>query len=110
MNQIITGMMIVTPTTMPSWYRVPNQPTPEPTAPAPREWVNRDDVVWCLTIEYRKPSLGDAGVIGTYKTHERAKEALEEYAGRKLTREERSDGAVYGPDETLEIVEQELEG
>lgn len=78
-------------------------------SPPKRKWVNRKGLVWCLTIEYRKPSLGDAGVLGTYRTHQRAKEALAEHVERKLTKQELSDGAVYGCDETVEIVEQELD-
>lgn len=58
-----------------------SEPSPYMEAPpAPRVWENSEDTVWCLTIDYRKPSLGDAGVLGTYRLYERAIKALAEYA------------------------------
>ncbi len=101
---IVTGMCIAT-----DFFPVRSSVYEKPAPPPPREWVNRDGYVWCLIIEYRKPSLGDAGVLGTYRTHERAKKALAEHVERELTAEELSEGAVYGEDETVEIVEQALE-
>ena len=87
-----------------------SSPLVYPSPQKPRVWENSEDTVWCLTIDYRKPSLGEAGVLGTYRTHERAKQALSEHVDRPLTEEELSEGTVYGEDETVEIVEQTLEG
>ena len=103
----ITGACLRLPPTV--------DPSPYDTAPpAPRVWQNSENTVWCLTIDYRKQSQGEPGVLGTYRTFERALKALADYAedrySRELTDEEASNGAIYGPDKTLEIVEQELEG
>lgn len=88
-----------------------SEPSPYMGAPPKsRVWENRDDTVWCLSIDYRKPSLGESGILGTYRTHERAKQALSEHVGRPLTEEELSEGTIYGEDETVEIVEQTLGG
>lgn len=92
-----------------------SEPSPYMEAPpAPRIWENGENTVWCLTIDYRKPSLGEPGILGTFRTYEGAIKALVEYVedscDRTPTDQEISDGAVYGEDETLEIVEQQLEG
>lgn len=89
---------------------VPPAPlAPQAYTPPPRVWENRDEVVWALTVEYRKPSLGDTGAISTHRTHEGAKRAMAKYLDRDLTEEELSEGAVYGEDETLYIAKQELD-
>ena len=104
---MITGIISYVPPT--------SEPSPYMEAPpVPRIWKNGENTVWCLTIDYRKPSLGDAGVLGTYRTYEGAIKALVEYAedryDRIPTNQEISDGAIYGCDEMLEIVKQQLEG
>lgn len=121
---MVTGIITyVPPVSEPSPYMsaphplLDSSPNLYPHMPPPddvRVWKDDENTVWCLTIEYRKPSLGEPGILGTYRLYERAIKALAEYAedhyDRALTEQEVSDGAIYGCDETLEIVEQHLEG
>ncbi len=106
--QCYTGMC-----TVDSLIRYPQPFTYEAAPPPPRQWVNSPDSVWIITAEYRKPSRGDAGPIGTYRTHEKARAALAEWVqehwGRGLTVTEEGEGQVCDEDTLLTIVEQELE-
>jgi len=83
-------------------------PTPQQYTPPPRVWENAPNTVWTLTVEYRKPSQGDAGVLGTYRTHEAAKRALAARLERALTPTELDEGGVYTEDESYTISSQEL--
>lgn len=68
--------------------------------------------IYNLIAEYRKPSRGDNGVIGTYSSHARAITALAEWArdqwDRELTAKEKRNGWVCDGDVLVEIGEQEL--